>query len=189
MKKSLLALVMASTLPFAASAAENLSYNYVEGDYIKTNSRAGDTDGWGGKVSYGVLPNLHVFGDYSKTDVAGSAQTIDQWQLGAGYNVEIAPTTDFVARAAYNRYDTGGFDFSGYSVEAGIRTAFGEHAEVYAMAGYRDYAKTRGFDPEGQWYGRLGAQVKLNQHWGINGDVRMNRYGAAEMTVGPRFSW
>ena len=73
--------------------------------------------------------------------------------------------------------------------EAGIRTAFGQHAEVYAMAGYEDYSKKHGVNPDGQFYGRLGGQVKLNQNWGINGDIKMDRHGDKEWSVGPRFSW
>lgn len=190
MKNSLIALALASALPFAASAADNLSYNYAEGNYAKTDAQGGEAEGWGVKGSYGVLPNMHVFGDFSQQDVAGSSDRFNQWRVGAGYNVEIAPSTDFVARAAYNKYDAKhGLNFNGYSAEAGIRTAFGEHAEVYAMGGYEDYAKKNNVNPEGQWYGRLGAQVKLNQNWGINGDLKMNRDGNKEWSVGPRFSW
>ena len=36
---------------------------------------------------------------------------------------------------------------------------------------------------------RLGGQVKLNQNWGLNGELKMNRDGDKEYTVGPRFSW
>ena len=96
----------------------------------------------------------------------------------------------FVGRVAYNKFDPKhGLDFNGYSAEAGIRTAFGAHAEVYAMAGYEDYSKKHGINPEGQLYGRLGGQVKLNQNWGINGDLKMDRDGNKEWSVGPRFSW
>lgn len=191
MKTSLIALALAAALPFAASAAENLSYNYAEGDYVKTDAAGGKADGWGVKGSYSVLPNMHVFGEYSKQEVDATRSDVDQWRLGVGYNVEIAPSTDFVARAAYNKYDPkdDGLDFNGYSAEAGIRTAFGQHAEVYAMAGYEDYSKKHGVNPDGEFYGRLGAQVKLNQNWGINGDIKMNGDGDKEWSVGPRFSW
>lgn len=40
MKNSLLALGLLAALPFAASAAENLSYNFVEGDYVRTRPKA-----------------------------------------------------------------------------------------------------------------------------------------------------
>ena len=191
MKTSLIALALAAALPFTASAAEGLSYNYAEADYVKTDADGGKADGWGVKGSYGVLPNMHVFGEYSQQELDATKTDLDQWRLGVGYNVEIAPSTDFVARAAYNNRNLKGsnLDFNGWSTEAGIRTAFGEHAEVYAMGGYEDYDKKKGVNPEGQWYGRLGAQVKLNQNWGINGDIKMNRDGDKEWSVGPRFSW
>jgi hypothetical protein len=57
------------------------------------------------------------------------------------------------------------------------------------MAGYEDYSKKHGVNPDGQFYGRLGGQVKLNQNWGINGDIKMDRHGDKEWSVGPRFSW
>lgn len=190
MKTSLFALALMAALPFTASAAENLSYNYVEGDYVKTDASGGDSDGWGVKGSYGVLPNMHVFGEYSRQEVDATRTDVDQWRLGVGFNHEIATSTDFIARAAYNKYDPKeGLDFNGYSAEAGIRTAFGKHAEVYALAGYEDYSKKHGINPDGEMYGRLGAQVKLNQNWGINGDIKMNRHGDKEWSVGPRFSW
>lgn len=195
MKNSLIALALVAALPFAASAAEGLSYNYVEGDYAKTNAGS-EADGWGVKGSYAVLPKMHVFGEFSRqeTDLRNGADNFDvnQWRVGVGYNQEIAPSTDFIARAAYEKIDPrvkGGLDFNGYSAEAGIRTAFGKHAEVYAMAGYEDFQKKHGINPEGEFYGRLGGQVKLNQNWGINGDIKMNRDGDKQWTIGPRFSW
>ena len=66
MKNSLIALALAAALPFTASAAENLSYNYAEADYAKTDIDAFKADGWGVKGSYGFLPNFHAFGDYSR---------------------------------------------------------------------------------------------------------------------------
>ena len=38
MKRSLIPLAFLAALPFAASAADGLSYNYVEGGYAKTDS-------------------------------------------------------------------------------------------------------------------------------------------------------
>ena len=50
MKKSLLALTLLAALPFAATAAEGVSWNYAEAGYAATNSDA-DADGWA-PVSY-----------------------------------------------------------------------------------------------------------------------------------------
>ncbi|MCL1499787.1 Ax21 family protein [Xanthomonas nasturtii] len=198
MKNSLLALGLLAALPFAASAAENISYNFVEGNYVRTPTEGRDADGWGVKASYAVAPNFHVFGDYSKQtadDNNGVFQSTNsdfqQWGIGAGYNHEIATATDFLARVSYRRLDldTPNINFDGFSVETGLRTSFGEHIEVYALAGYEDFSEKRGIDLDDTFYGRLGAQVKLNQNWGINGDIRMDGDGNKEWSVGPRFSW
>ena len=117
MKRSLLALTLAAALPFAASAAEGVSYNYVEGGYAATNLSDGlpDADGW--------------------------------------------------------------------SVEAGARGAFTSNFEGYALAGYQD-----GDQVDGDFYCRLGATVKFNQNWGVNGDVKFSD-GDTAWFVGPRFTW
>src|SRR3954452_16030138 len=66
MKKSLIALSLLAALPFAASAADGISYNYVEGGYAATNADVSDADGFAIRGSGAIAPNFHVFGDYSK---------------------------------------------------------------------------------------------------------------------------
>ncbi len=191
MKTSLIALALAAALPFAASAADTLSYNYVEGDYVKTDISGPDADGWALKGSWVFHPNFHVFGDFTQQEIDHSNAKFDQWRIGAGYNRAIAPGTDLVARVAYQKFDPhhSRLDLDGYNAEVGLRNAFGEHVEVYAFAGYQDYTRTHGVNPDGAFYGRLGGQVKLNRNWGINGDLKMDRHGDKEWSVGPRFSW
>ena len=65
MKRSLLALVFLAALPFAASAADDISYNYVEGGYVKTETDPRDADGFGVNGSVAIAPNFHLFGGWS----------------------------------------------------------------------------------------------------------------------------
>ena len=51
------------------------------------------------------------------------------------------------------------------------------------MAGYENYER---FDSD--FYGRLGANVKFNENWGINGDLKFAGNNT-QWFVGPRFSW
>ena len=55
--------------------------------------------------------------------------------------------------------------------------------EGYALLGYED-----GGDFDGDAYGRLGAQLKINQSWGVVADVKIAD-GDTQWFVGPRISW
>jgi Ax21 family sulfation-dependent quorum factor len=192
--------VPALGLSAAASAADGLNYNYVEGGYIATNSDV-DADGWAVNASAALSPNFSLFGSYSgqKTDAftAGGVRVdsanADQWRLGVGYNYGISANTDLVARAAYDKYKVddvtvgginyGGGDVNGYSAEVGVRSALTSNLEGYALAGYEDSK-----DFNGDFYGRVGAQVKFNPNWGLSGDVKFAS-GDTQYVIGPRFSW
>ena len=182
---TLAALALLAATPFAASAADGLSYNYVQGGYVASKTDGPDADGWGLGGSVAVHPNVHLFGNYANQEIDGTSVDFDQWRAGVGFNKAIGAKTDFVANAAYEKYDAGsGLDFDGYSVEGGVRSALTTHLEGYAQLGYQD-----GNDFNGDAYGRLGAQVKFNQNWGINADVKIVDGGDTQWTVGPRLTW
>ena len=188
----LAALTLLAALPFAASAAEGISYNYVEAGYVGTNTDGGNADGWAINGSGAIAPNFHIFGGYSgqKTDdftvgpTRFSGVDVDQWRAGIGYNHEISPSADLVTRVAYEKTDIqGGGSADGYSVEAGVRGALMPNFEGYALAGYENGSKY-----DGDFYGRVGAQVKFNPTWGINGDVKFSN-GDTQFFVGPRMTF
>lgn len=196
MKKSLLALSLVSVLSAsaAASAAEGVSYNYVEGGYTATNLKdAPDSDGWGLNGSVAIAPNFHVFGAYNNQDLKDVDYGYDQWRVGVGYNREITQKVDLVTRVAYEKFKGDSFNVgevrfpgesvNGYSAEVGVRAAIIPHLEGYAMAGYED-----GKDYDGDFYGRLGAQAKFNQNWGLSADVKFAD-NDTQWFVGPRFTW
>ena len=181
---SVLALALLATLPFAASAAEGVSYNYIQGGYTATNTDGADADGFGVDGSVAIAPNFHLFGGYSNQELDNTSIDFDQWRVGVGYNREIARSADLVTRVAYEKFDAGqGFDYDGWSAEVGVRGALAPNFEGYAMAGYED-----GDEYDGEFYGRLGAQVKFNPNWGVSGDVKFVD-GDTQWFVGPRFSW
>ena len=183
MKRSLLALTLLAALPFAASAAEGVSYNFVQGGYSATNGD-GDADGFGIDGSVAVHPNFHLFGGYSNQEIDDTNIDFDQWKFGVGYNYEIAPKADLITRIAYEKFDAGsGFELDGYSAEVGVRGALTNNFEGYAMAGYEDYEHL-----DGDFYGRVGALVKFNETWGVNGDVKFAD-GDTQWFVGPRVTW
>ncbi|QDH71377.1 OmpO family porin [Marilutibacter alkalisoli] len=184
----LAALSLIAAIPFAASAAEGVSYNYVEAGYAAINGDR-DADGWAIGGSAAIAPNFHIFGSYSNQEIDNTSIDFDQWRLGVGYNHEINRNVDLLTRVAYEKFDAGsGLDSDGWSVEAGVRGAFTPNFEGYALAGYEDYDDLAGQKIDGEFYGRLGALVKFNQTWGISGDVKFVD-GDTQWFVGPRASF
>lgn len=184
-----LALALAAAAPFAASAAEGVSYNYVQGGYIATDGDGADADGFAADGSVAVHPNFHLFGGYSNQDIDDTSISVDQWRVGAGYNLQISPKADLLARVAYEKFDAGRdlfgnrIDGDGYSAEVGVRGALTQMVEGYALAGYQDYGNA-GDDV----YGRLGTNVKFTPNWGLNGDVKFTG-NDTQWFVGPRLTW
>ena len=186
MKLSFLLLAVLAAAPFAASAADGISYNYVQGGYVATNPNHGtNADGWGLDGSVAIHDNFHLFGGWQNQEFDHSNVDWDQYRFGIGYNRTIAPKVDLVARAAYEKFDAGNFgDADGYSTEVGVRGAANEMFEGYAFAGWEDYAHV-----DGDFYGKVGAQVKFNQNWGLAGDVKFIQGGDKQYFIGPRFTW
>ncbi len=183
MKKSLLVLATLLAAPFAASAADGVSYNYVEGGYAASKLSGPDADGWSIGGSGAIAPNFHVFGNYTTQKIDNTSFNIDNWRLGVGYNHEIGPQTDILTRVAYERYETDVRNFNGYSVEVGLRSGFTPNWEGFALAGYED-----GSDFDGDFYGRIGTQVKFNANWSASGEVKFAD-GDSQWFVGPRYTW
>jgi Ax21 family sulfation-dependent quorum factor len=182
---TLATLALFAALPLAARAADGLSYNYVEGGYVATNTDPADADGWGVNGSAALSDNFHLFGGYAKQDLKDFDANFDQWRFGLGYNRAIAPNADLLARVAYENVDAGGgISSDGYSVEAGLRGALAPSFEGYALAGYED-----GNDIDGDFYGRLGATAKFNPNWGVTAEVKLVQGGDNQWFVGPRFTW
>lgn len=194
MKRSLIALTLLAALPFAASAAEGVSYTYVEGGYIATDTDAGDADGWAIRGSGAIAPNFHLFGEFDQQEIDNTNFDVDHFRVGVGYNHEVAPKVDLLTRVAYEGYDAGRdvfgneLDSDGYSVEAGVRAGLATNFEGYALAGWEDGEDFDGNDAEGDFYGRVGAQVKFNQQWGVSGEVKFGD-DYTQWFIGPRVSW
>lgn len=172
-------------LATAASAADGLSYNHVQGGYVATSADGADAEGFAGEASFAFHPNFHAFGGYSSQEIDDSSIDLENWRAGIGYNHPVSYNTDLLARLAYESYqvDDIGLDESGWSAEAGVRSALATNLEGYALAGYED-----GDNYDGSLYGRLGAQLKFTPNWGVTGDVKFAG-GDTQWFVGPRFTW
>ena len=90
MKRSLIALALASLLPLSAQADDKLSYTYVEGGYVNVD---GDADGFGvrGSFEFGQS-GFYGFGGYNTVEIDGINVDVDTYDLAWATPTACRPT-------------------------------------------------------------------------------------------------
>lgn len=192
-KMLVLAAALLAAAPLVASAAESMSYTYVEGGWtqqqISVPGSNPKLDGGYIRGSFAIADQVNVFGGYSSTsktyrleDTVGEYRiknTIDQPELGIGYHMPMTERLDFTADLAWTRinneakYDDGVYSETVKIHSNAARGALGVRGkpsratEAWLKAGYLD-----GSDMDGVWIGTLGGQVSFNRNWGIVGEVQ-----------------
>jgi hypothetical protein len=192
-KMLVLAAALLAAAPLVASAAESMSYTYVEGGWtqqqISVPGSNPKLDGGYIRGSFAIADQVNVFGGYSSTsktyrleDAVGEYRiknTIDQPELGIGYHMPMTDRLDFTADLAWTRinneakYDDGVYSETVKVHSNAARGALGlrgkpsRATEAWLKAGYLD-----GSDMDGVWIGTLGGQVSFNRSWGIVGEVQ-----------------
>lgn len=182
MKRSLIALALASILPLSAQASDKLSYTYVEADYVNVDS---DADGFGirGAFEFGDS-GFYGLAGYNALEVDNIGIDVDTFEVGFGYAHGLTDNMDLIAEVAYLNTDVQYFgDLDGYRTSIGLRGAFSDKFEGLVKANYVD-----GSDFDGDFSGTLGAQYKFTQTWGLVGEVEFND-NAETYTVGVRASF
>lgn len=181
MKRSIFALALAAALPLSAQASE-LSYTYIEGDYVNVDS---DADGVAvrGSFNFGTS-DFYGFGSYGNLNIDNSSFDIDALELGFGYHYALNDKSHLIAEAAYTNIDTDVDSHDGFRTSVGVRTAFTDKVEGILKANYSDAE-----DFGGDFSGTAGLLVKLNDTWGINGEVEFAEHNVQTYTVGIRASF
>jgi len=183
MKRSLIALALASLLPLSAQADDKLSYTYVEGGYVNLDS---DADGFGvrGSFQFGQS-NFYGFGSYAQVEVDGTNVDIDNTEIGVGYAHGLSDNLDLISELAWVNADADGFDsVDGYRTSVGIRGSFSDNFEGLLKANYTD-----GSDFDGEFSGTIGAQYKFTQTWGVTGEVTFGDNNTETYLLGLRASF
>jgi hypothetical protein len=165
-KNTLLALALAA-LPLAGHAADELKYNYVEGDWMKLDH---GTDGPAlrGSVELGKT-GLYATGSYAWLDAndgLGGNVNVRAHELGLGYHHGIAANTDLIGELAYRKAEAGGGSAEGGRASIGVRSALGKRVDGYIKGNYYDAA-----DYHGDATGTVGGQFKFNDMWGVTAEV------------------
>jgi len=131
----------------AAIAADGPQYTYVEGGYgwIDYDDVNADGDAFNIGGSLAVTDMFHLFAGYQDGEIEVSNFDIDvsTMQLGGGMNIELSPTVDLVATAAWVRaeLDASGFgsdNEDGYALGVGVRAMVTPQFELNGGVSYVD---------------------------------------------------
>lgn len=211
MRTTFLLAALLAAAPLSATAAEGLSYTYVEGGWtrLKLDSDFGskpELDGGYLRGSYGISENVNVFGAYSAVSKtynyslygmrARIKQELQQPELGIGYHMPMSDRVDFTSDIAWVRLNNEvKLSLPGYGsardkdhlnagrVTVGVRGKPSPRTEAWVKAGYID-----GSDMDGEWLGTLGGQVNFTRTWGLTGEVQAYD-GATQFSLGVRASF
>lgn len=198
--KSLLITAALAALPLT-SFAEGLSYNYLEGGYMKATQEDGnaddfDYDGFSVAGSGKVAKSLYVFGDYRQLEsdtVNGTRVDSKAGRIGLGAIFPINTNLDITAGggAAFGKFDFKGSgsgltpddnDDTGYFLQTVARAKVLPALEI--NGGYR-YEKVF---KQSESTGLLGAVFNFTPAFGVIGNYEfgdnLNRY-----VIGGRFNF
>jgi hypothetical protein len=188
MKKPLVLALVLAVAPCAASARDSLgSYTYVEGGFSRLNvdnDATGDIDFNGGylRTSIEMGDALYLLGGLAYGTSSDLPVDVDarEAHLGLGYKHTFADNFDLTVETAFQRQelDDGNVKdvLNNTRLGVGVRGAFTDNLEGWVKVNYVD-----GGAYDGDFVGTLGAQVVINETWGIVGEVDaggdVSRYG------------
>ena len=142
LRSSLIVLALAIS---SASYAEGFDYTYADLSYgiINFDDLDVDGDGFGLGGSLAINPDFHVFAGYQSAGLDFGVD-VSTFAVGIGYNTELSPTVDAVARLSYEyaEVDAPGFgsvDDSGFGFGVGLRFAASDVVEIAAGIDYVDF--------------------------------------------------
>lgn len=212
MRKILLAAALLAAAPLSASAAESMSYTYVEGGWTQLQLDNGGSgskpklDGGYVRGSVAIAEQVNVFAGYSMVSKTYNYDYYDyavrlkhelsQPELGIGYHMPMSDRVDFTTDIAWLRVNNEAkLDFDGEQVDrwkehtnaaratVGVRGKPSRRTEAWLKAGYID-----GSDMDGTWVGTLGGQVNFTKAWGLVGEVQAYD-DVTQFSVGVRASF
>ncbi|MGH8050541.1 MAG: hypothetical protein ACREPB_07785 [Arenimonas sp.] len=178
MKRTLLALTLFAGLAGTSANASELSYSFIEADYVNAGDLGinfnGDFDGVSLRGSVALGDNFYLQGNYANTSATsdfGVGSDFDTYSLGFGFRHNISDKADLFADVNYVHwsFDTLGSigaDDNGYRVRVGFRGALSDKFEGTIGVTHEDLG-----DAGDAVSLSLGGQLKFNDTWGAVAEV------------------
>ena len=174
MKKSIL-LAALLALPLSA-AAEGLSYNYVQLDWIGDSELDGggssaDGDGFDLSGVFSIADTVYILGSYQDLSYDGGGD-LEEISLGVGiHSSQFTGAIDVFGNLTYENIDGAGIgDDNGFGLEIGARTALAD-----AIDGYISYDFSSVGDIDGSFF-KIGAAWAFNPNWAVTGEYLTGDY-------------
>lgn len=176
MKRSLIALALATILPISAQAGE-LNYNYVQASYLDSDFVGESFDGYGVEGSFAFNENFYGSVSYRNVDNGEFDIGFDETALNLGWRRAMNDKADFIAEVGYVNVgvDVGSDSESadGYRVAAGFRGNFNPKFEGNIKVYYTNINDLG----DGEFGGRVGGVFNINKTWGIVGSYDTTKLG------------
>lgn len=178
------ALLPAALYGAAVQAAENISYSYLEVEYVFADDLDPDVpgvsdmdiDGVRFKGSAALTDNVFVWGSNAALDLdlpSSGKTSVDVQSIGVGANYPLISGVnqlDLWGGVSYERIDPAGSTADGYGLSAGLRWKVVESLELNAFGSYREYDNfdflLAGEDADGWVYG-IGAVFSVTPQLGL----------------------
>lgn len=182
MKRTALVLASLLALPFASQAAD-LSYNYLEADYVHVNPDDFDnSNGFAVRGSGALGDNFNVIAGWSKINIdTPLVDDLKSWYLGVGFHTPVNDKTDLFTDVSYVKNTT--LDADGYGARVGVRSALSPKFEGAAWVGYEKLDHVDGNGSLG-----VSGQYKFTQNFGLVAEARVAENDKSFL-VGPRLSF
>ena len=178
-RKSLLCFATIATLSPTLAMAEQPSYNFFDGGYLRLDLDDLDLDptGFFARGSVEISDNWFLHGGLQSADDSTGVVDVDadQFNLGAGFKTDLGTNTSLhvvldyinVEVEAANRFGgRASVDENGYGLGVGVRSMASENFELNADVGYSDLGDEDGlgFGVGAVWYvtESLGLLVELS---------------------------
>lgn len=183
------ATLMAGALsPLAAQAGDPLSWSYLEGQYLNTDTKSTSNgtqtfsdkrEGFRAALNISLYKFVYFTGDYDKRRYSGFRKSFQSVGLGAHTEPTFSPHLQLFGSATYERSNVDFVDVppladddtdEGFGLQTGIRAPF-NNFEFSASYKYMNYGKTNGFKVTGDKYG-AGVLVQITPFFGLTADYR-----------------
>ncbi len=192
--KRIIALVM--LLPSVALTQENneISYDYFDFDYFRTDWDAGateiDGDGWAGRFSVGIRDHVYVGGEYRSWEPDGVSSRSTYKRIGFGVHGNVGERVSVFGEAGFTSLDldlgAGNIEDDPAYIAGGARWNVADGYELRLSAEFTEEGKgtPRG---RGETSITFGGDIQISDAAAITIEVNENDDNTTSFLVGLRF--